>query len=129
MATFTRFEEIDAWISARELSNLVHAILKDRKWQDLAGIKDQIYKASGSVMDNIAEGFERDNNNEFLYFLAIAKASCGEVRSQVYRLNDFGLITASENSKLMKLAKQTSSMIAALMRHIKSSPFRGNRKK
>lgn len=78
MATFTRFEEITAWQEARELSKLVYELLKKPQFNYEIGLKDQMKNSSGSIMDNIAEGFERNGNKEFINFLYISKGSCGD---------------------------------------------------
>jgi len=88
MATIKRFEDISAWQKARELSKEIYAITKIGRFSKDYELKGQILKASGSIMDNIAEGFERGGKGEFIQFLGIAKGSCGEVRSQLYRALD-----------------------------------------
>src|SRR5438552_17937874 len=84
MATFKRFEEIESWQKARELSRRIYEASNEGPFQRDFGLKDQIRRACVSIMSNVAEGFERDNPNEFFRFLAIAKGSAGEVRSQLY---------------------------------------------
>lgn len=125
MATIEKFEDINAWEKARELSKEVYSIInkQGRKWdQSLAW---QINKSCGSIMDNIAEGFERGGNKEFIQFLAIAKGSTAEVRSQLYRALDFGFISDAELSKLQILAVEISKIIHGLICYIKSSGFKG----
>src|SRR5690349_611633 len=88
MATFKRIEEIAAWRSARELSKKIYQLIGDGSFSRDFPLRDQISRASGSIMDNIAEGFERGGNREFLNFLSYARGSCGEVRSQLARAFD-----------------------------------------
>ena len=88
MATIKRFEDIGAWQKARELSKEIYAITKIGEFSKDYELKGQIRKASGSIMDNISEGFERGGKGEFIQFLGIAKGSCGEVRLQLYRALD-----------------------------------------
>ncbi len=96
MATITTFEELGIWQKARELCKEIWALTqKDRFAKDF-GLKDQINRSSGSCMDNIAEGFERDGTKEFVQFLSISKGSIGETRSQLYRALDRGHITQEE---------------------------------
>ena len=84
MATIVRFEDLDAWKIARELTRDVYRVTSGEKFSRDFGLKDQIRKASVSIMSNVAEGFERDGNREFCNFLSIGKGSAGEVRSQLY---------------------------------------------
>jgi len=87
---FDRFEDIIAWQKAKELTIQVYQLFENSK--DF-GFKDQIQRASVSVMNNIAEGFERKSNNEFKQFLFIAKGSCGEVRSMLYLAKELNKIS------------------------------------
>lgn len=84
MASFNTFEEIDAWQKSRELTKQIYAMTSKGSFARDYGLKDQIRRASVSIMSNIAEGFERSGTGEFAQFLAIAKGSAGEVRSQLY---------------------------------------------
>lgn len=88
MATISKFEDLAIWHNAREFCKDVYALTKHSEFSTDYRFKDQIRASSGSIMDNIAEGFERDGNKEFIQFLFIAKASCGETRSQLYRALD-----------------------------------------
>ena len=88
MPTITRFEEIEAWQTARELTRLIYEYTEDGKFARDFGLKDQIRRASVSIMSNIAEGFESQTQAQFIRYLGIAKASAGEVRSQLYVVRD-----------------------------------------
>ncbi|WP_311195798.1 four helix bundle protein [Antarcticibacterium sp. 1MA-6-2] len=88
MATIRRFEDLEIWQEARKLSNEIIKLSKNSELKNDFKLREQIKGSSGSIMDNIAEGFERDGNLEFRQFLSIAKGSAGETRSQLYRLYD-----------------------------------------
>ena len=84
MATIKRFEDIDSWKQARELVSKIYQITQNGSFKNDWGLKDQIQRAAVSIMSNIAEGYERGSNKEFVQFLFIARASAGEVRSLLY---------------------------------------------
>lgn len=96
MAGFKTFEEIDAWKNARVLADRIFKLTLEGPFSKDYKLRDQINGASGSIMDNIAEGFERGGNREFIQFLSIAKGSAGEVRSQLYRASDRNYITEDQ---------------------------------
>ena len=110
---FERFEEIVAWQKARKLTNIVYKIFKDNR--DF-GYRDQIQRASVSIMNNIAEGFERKSNAEFRQFLFIAKGSCGEVRSMVYLAKDLNYISEANFKILLGKAIEISKTISGLIK-------------
>ena len=91
------------------------------------GLCDQIRRAAVSIMSNIAEGFERGGDKEFLQFLAIARGSCGEVRSQLYVAADQGYLDASEIERLLSAATDVSQLIAGLMRSLRRSALKGSK--
>ncbi|MCF6156250.1 MAG: four helix bundle protein [Candidatus Brocadia sp.] len=93
MATIRKFEDVDAWQKAREFSKESYSITNNGLISKDYDLKGQMRQASGSIMDNVAEGFERGRKGEFIQFLGIAKGSCGEVRSQLYRALDQGYIS------------------------------------
>ena len=103
MATFKKFEDIEAWQKSRELTNAIYRITKEREFSTDFGLKDQIRRAAVSIMSNIAEGFERSGTGEFAQFLSTAKGSAGEVRSQLYVAFDEGYI---DTDKFEYLARE-----------------------
>ncbi len=125
METFRSFEEIDAWQKGRELAKAVYEITERGLFSKDFGLKDQIRRASVSIMSNIAEGFERDGTKEFIQFLSIAKGSTGEVKSQLYVAFDQGYLTQREFDTITGLAEEAGRMIAGLMTYLKHSGMKG----
>ena len=106
------FENLEIWRDAIELAVRVYALLRECKdW----GFRDQIQKAAVSISSNIAEGYERSSNAEFIRFLDIARGSCGEVRSQTHVALRVGLLKAEDAVGLIADAKRLSKRIARLM--------------
>jgi len=109
-----RFEDLIAWQKARELTQTIYAVTRQGAFSKDFGLRDQIRRAAVSVMSNIAEGFERGNPREFHQFLSIAKASCAEVRSQLYVALDTRYLDSEAFHSLMSLAKETGKVIGGL---------------
>jgi len=127
MSTWTRFEDIDAWKKARALSALIYRITTMGPGaKDFAFVR-QIREASLAIMSNIAEGFERDGNKEFMQFLSIAKASAGEVKSQLYVAMDGGYCTPPEFNELYALASEIGMLIGGLMRYLRQCNLKGRK--
>jgi len=129
MATIKRFEEIDAWKVGRELCLKIGIIIDEGNFKKSYRLIDQIEGSSGSIMDNIAEGFERGTRAEFIQFLGYAKGSCGEFRSQLYRAVDRKYLTKEQFDKLYILAVRISAMIQKLIEYLQKSEVKGIRKK
>lgn len=127
--TLSNFEDLPIWQKARELSKLIYGISTCASFSKDFRFRDQIRASSGSVMDNIAEGFEREGNKEFVQFLFIAKGSCGETRSQIYRAFDNQYITESELNELLDKATDISTDIANFIKYLKNSEYKGNKYK
>ena len=125
----TSFEELKIWQSARELTKEIYAITRLPEFSKDYRFVGQITAAMGSVMDNIAEGFERDGNKEFLQFLSIAKGSCGEVRSQIYRAYDVGYIKEETFQILLSKIKMLSSGIFHFIQSLRASEITGKKRK
>lgn len=129
MSTFKSFEDMDAWKQARELTRDIYKISQQNLFAKDFGLRDQIRRASISVMSNIAEGLERDGSKEFNQFLSIAKGSVGEVRCQLYIALDQKYINEETFEHLSNLAEQTSRMIAGLMNYLKRTNIKGTKYK
>lgn len=114
MVKIERFEDLIAWQKARELTRAIYEATRQGAVAKDYGLSGQIQRASVSIMSNIAEGFERGNPREFHQFLSIAKASCAEVRSQLYVALDAGYLDEEPFQKLMLLAKETGKIIEGL---------------
>jgi four helix bundle protein len=129
MATFQRFEDILAWQKARILCKLLNGYTLKNLFSRDFKLVGQIKGSSGSAMDNIAEGFERGGNREFIQFLFISKGSAGETRSQLYRALDNEYISEKEFREAYDLAEEVSKLVAGLINHLKSSDIKGDKYK
>ena len=127
MATIERFEDIEAWKKARSLTRNIYQISSAGEFARDYGLRDQIRRAAVSGMSNIAEGFERGGNKEFIQFLSNAKGSVGEVRSQIYVALDARFVSQVQFDHLYGEATETSRLIAGLMRYLENSPLRGEK--
>ena len=109
-----RFEDLIAWQKARELTKQVYSITNEGAFAKDFGLRDQIRRASVSIMSNIAEGFDRGGRAEFHQFVVIAKGSCAEVRSQLYVALDAGYIPEDQFSELYNIASEVSRILGGL---------------
>src|SRR5438067_13123768 len=125
MGTIRRFEDLEAWKLAREVTKDVYRMTKNEPFVRDFGLKDQICRSSVSIMSNVAEGFERDGNKEFVNFLSIAKGSAGEVRSHLYVALDQNYITEEQFRFAYDRTENNGRVIAGLMNYLKSSDVRG----
>jgi four helix bundle protein len=121
------FEDLNVWQQARQLTQEVYRLTKTENFLKDFGLRDQIRRAAVSVMSNIAEGFERGGNQEFLQFLYVAKGSCGEVRSQLYVALDQGYATENETDKLLQAFKRLSGSIRNLITYLRKSQMKGEK--
>ena len=127
MSTIKRFEDLEIWQLAREISKDVYEITKKDVIKFDFSMIDQLRRSSGSIMDNIAEGFERDGNKEFNQFLSIAKGSSGETRSQLYRALDQKYIDEYEFQTLYDKLLIVSTKIKNMMTYLKKSGYTGTK--
>ena len=129
MATIKRFEEIKVWQEARELAKMVYNATSQGGLAKDFGLKEQIQRAAVSVGSNIAEGFARNGNKEFVKFLWIAKGSATEVQSQLYTAMDVGYITDAEFKTIYEKAESCNLLIYRFIRSLRSSEYSGERYK
>jgi len=122
MPTITRFEDIEAWKTARALTRMVYAMTEQGLFAKDFGLKNQIQRASVSVMSNIAEGFECRTQAKFIDYLGHAKASAGEVRSQLYVALDLSYVTQEQFDLAFDLADKSSRQIARFMDYLETHP-------
>ena len=127
MARIERFEDIEGWKKGRELRKAVYGCSKRGEFAKDFSLKDQIRRAAQSVTSNIAEGFERGGNREFIQFLSDAKGSCGEVRDQLYTALDENYVSQAEFNQLSNLALETSRLISGLMKYLQQSELLGSK--
>jgi four helix bundle protein len=129
MSRIQRFEDLEAWKLARALNSLIYSASGAGDFHRDFALRDQIRRASISIVSNIAEGFERDGDKEFTQFLFMAKGSCGEVRSQLYLALDCGYISQAQFSELVGKAIEVSRIISGLINYLKHSQLSGKKYK
>jgi four helix bundle protein len=127
MGKIERFEDIDAWKKARELTKIIYEVNSQGKLASDFSLKDQLRRAAVSIMANIAEGFEREGNKEFRQFLATAKGSAGEVKALLYVALDAGLTSMEQFQRIRTLADETSRLLAGFLRYLKTSDKKGSK--
>lgn len=127
--TIKRFEDLEIWQNARELCKKIRSTTEQSLLSKDYSIKDQILRSSGSVMDNIAEGFERDGKKEFINFLYIAKGSLGETRSQIHRSFDAKHFKQDIYNELLEDCLNLSAKISHFITYLSKSEYDGIKKK
>ena len=127
MAKVTRFEDLVAWQKARVLAQSISALLQGDSFSRDFALKDQMRRSSISIPANIAEGFERDGNKEFIKFLSIAKGSAGELRSHLILALDQGYLSNSDYEPIEILLLETSRLIGGLMNYLKKTEKKGRK--
>lgn len=125
MATYKRFEDLPVWQHSRAFAARAEAIIESSEIKKNFKLRDQMQGSSGSVMDNIAEGFERNGNKEFANFLSYSKGSAGEFRSQLYRALDGGRISKAEFDELYAQVESISKELQKFASHLQQSELRG----
>jgi four helix bundle protein len=129
MATFKKFEDIEAWKKARQLTKQIYRISRTGPFARDFALRDQIRRASVSIMSNIAEGYDRSGTGEFIQFLATAKGSAAEVKCQLYVALDESYINSSTFDELTALVTEIGNMIGGLMSYLRRSGIRGTKYK
>ncbi len=124
MATIKRFEDLEVWKLAVENANSIYDLTSKGDFHKDFALRDQIRKCAISVFSNIAEGFERDGNKEFINFLSIAKGSCGEVRSQALFAHARGYISDEELAHISEKLVRTSNQISGFQKYLRDSELR-----
>ena len=125
MAKIERFEDILSWQKARELTREIYALSKQGEFARDFALKDQLRRAAVSVMSNIAEGFERGGDQEFIQFLAIAKGSAGEIRSQLHVAFDQGYLTEPQFQDALAKVSEIGRLLAGFMDYLRQSELKG----
>jgi four helix bundle protein len=127
MSTIHRFEEIEAWQTARKLTRQAYDLSSNGAFARDFGLRDQMQRAAVSIMSNIAEGFESRTRGLFTELLGRAKGSAGELRAQLYVAHDAGYLTPDQFRTLQDQCEKCSSQISRLMAYLKSNvPARSN---
>ncbi|MBR6021095.1 MAG: four helix bundle protein [Kiritimatiellae bacterium] len=122
MAKVERFEDLEVWQRARQLTGKIYACARHGEFARDYGFRDQICRAAVSVVSNVAEGFDRRSNSQFLQFLDIANGSAGELRAQLYIALDLAYISANQFQDLYSDVTTIGKMLTSLIRHLRSSP-------
>ena len=125
--TINRFEDLEIWKNARLLCIKIKELSINTALSKDFSLKDQVLRSSGSIMDNIAEGFERDGKKEFLQFLYIAKGSLGETRSQLHRCFDSNYITEDQYTVLVNDCLNLSAQIKKFINYLSTSEYQGHK--
>jgi four helix bundle protein len=125
MATYESFEELEVWKLAMDLCTEIYLITNFDAFSKDFGLKDQIRRSSVSVPSNIAEGYERDSKNQFIYFLTIAKGSCGELRTQLMIARNLNYIDEKTYVKLADKSTITGKQLGGFINYLKA--FKGKK--
>jgi four helix bundle protein len=127
MSRAERFEDLEVWQLARNVANEIYDVTSIGKFSHDYVLRDQIRRAVVSIFSNIAEGFERNGNKEFVQFLSIAKASCGEVRAQLIFAKDREYITETQFDSILKNLFSLSNQIAGFLKYLRQCEMRGSK--
>src|SRR5688572_17387599 len=120
-----RFEELPVWLLAKDLAVLIYKMTDGEKLRADFGLKDQLRRCAVSIVSNIAEGYERNGNREFIQFLSFAKGSAGELRAQLHISREIEYISDTQFKELSDKAELISKMIAGFIKFLKDSKLKG----
>lgn len=123
----TKFEDLIAWQRSRDLFRVMHQLTSKPPLSNNRSLKDQMTRASLSVMSNIAEGYDRGGDREFIQFLYVSKGSCSELRSQLYAAKDAGYLNHDNFKSAHDLAEETSKILQGLIGAIKGKLLKGRK--
>ncbi len=124
---FESFEEIEAWKNAGEITKQIYEISSSERFSRDFALVNQMRRAAISIVSNIAEGFERNGDKEFIQFLTVAKGSCGEVRAQLYVALDQQYLDEALFAQIRLKLIETSRMISGLIKYLKQSELKGSK--
>ena len=127
MAKINKFEDLECWKRARRFTIEIYKVTGIGKFARDFALRDQIRRAAISILSNVAEGFERGGDNEFLQFLSVAKGSSGEARSQLYVALDQSYVSQNQFESLSKSDTEVSQLISGLMKYLRQSSLRGSK--
>ncbi|HKX84239.1 MAG TPA: four helix bundle protein [Pyrinomonadaceae bacterium] len=127
MATINRFEDLEVWKLALENANIIYDLTSKSPFNQDFALRDQVRRCAISVFSNIAEGFERDGNKEFINFLSVAKGSCGELRAQLIFAHERRYISDGELKMISEKLVSTSNQISGFQRYLRSSELKGRK--
>ena len=127
MAKINKFEDLECWKRARRFTIEIYKVTGIGKFARDFALRDQIRRAAISILSNVAEGFERGGDNEFLQFLSVAKGSSGEARSQLYVALDQSYVSQNQFESLSKSVTEVSQLISGLMKYLRQSSLRGSK--
>jgi four helix bundle protein len=122
-----KFEDLEIWQKAMDLVDIIYDFTYKQQFNKDYALKEQIRRAVISISSNIAEGFERGSNTEFIQFLFIAKGSSGEVRTQLYIALRRGYISKSESDSAVKASTEISAMIKSLINYLSKTSIKGEK--
>lgn len=121
---FNSFEDLQVWKDSRVLVSSIYQLTSEGKFNKDFGLREQIQRASVSIMNNIAEGFERNNNKEYIKFLGYSKGSAGEVRSMLYVATDLGYISQDSFNTLYQMSINIITQLSNFIKYLKSSSIK-----